>query len=243
VGTAAYAQLSLRGNMIAVFFDLDGTLFTGHIWQGLSLHHRTHKMQRPQLYAYVGFHMALWPLYLAGLITRERSWMAWARHMPWTLAGLTLAQGQRVFDWIWAEYVQPQLRQDVVGRLRQHQAQGHLVCLVSGTMEPLLGRIGEGLGLPATSAIGTRVEVRNGRYTGRAIEPTCMGRGKAERLDLFLAEHSDIDLRRSLAYADSATDLSVLEMVGHPNAAYPDEALAAIARQRNWPILGTVRER
>jgi HAD superfamily hydrolase (TIGR01490 family) len=229
--------------MIAAFFDLDGTLFTGHIWQGLSLHHRTRKIQRVQLYAYVSFHRALWPLYLAGLVSQERSWTAWARHMPWTLSGLTLAQGQRVFDWIWAEYVQPQLREDIVERLCQHRAPGHGVYLVSGTMEPLLGRIGQGLGLPPGCAIGTRVEVRNGRYTGRAIEPTCMGQGKAERLNLFLAEHADIDLTQSSAYADSVTDLGVLEMVGHPTVVYPDEELAAIALERDWSVLGTARER
>jgi len=223
--------------VIAAFFDLDGTLFTGHIWQGLSLHHRTHQMQRLQLYAYVGLHMAMWPLYLAGLMSRERSWAAWARHMAWTLAGLTMTEGQHVFDWMWTAYVQPQLREDIVGRLRQHQAQGHGTYLVSGTMEPLLGRIAQGLGLPATSAIGTRVEVRNGRYTGRAIEPTCMGQGKAERLKLFLAEHSDVDLAQSFAYADSITDLSMLEMVGHPTAVYPDEELAAIARERGWQVV------
>jgi HAD superfamily hydrolase (TIGR01490 family) len=229
--------------MIAAFFDLDGTLFTGHIWQGLSLHHRTRKMQRPQLYAYVGVHMAIWPLYTAGLLSRERLYLAWARHMPWTLAGLTLAQGQRVFDWIWAEYVEPLLRSDVLARLRQHCAQDHDVYLVSGTMEPLLARIAQGLSLPASSAIGTRAEVRWGRYTGRAIEPTCMGLGKARRLELFLSGHRDIDMAQSFAYADSVTDVSVLEMVGYPTVVYPDEELAAVGRERDWPRLGTVHER
>lgn len=232
----------MGGDMIAAFFDLDGTLFTGHIWQGLSLHHRTHKMQRPQLYAYVGLHMAAWPLFRAGLISRERSWAAWARHMPWTLAGLTLDRGQRVFDWVWAEYVRPQLRQDIVGKLRQHEAQDHAVYLVSGTMEPLLRRIAQGLGLAANCAIGTRVEVRSGRYTGRAVEPTCMGQGKADRLRLLLGEHRSIDLAESYAYADSITDLRLLEMVGHPTAVHPDQDLASVARQRGWSLLGTVRE-
>ncbi len=229
--------------MIAAFFDLDGTLFTGHVWQGLSLHHRTYKMQRLQLYAYVGLHMAVWPVYRAGLISREKSWSAWARHMPWTLAGLILDQGQRVFDWMWAEYVCPRLREDVVETLRQHQDQRHVVYLVSGTMEPLLARIAEGLHLAADSAIGTRVEVRGGRYTGRAIEPTCMGQGKVKRLRLLLADQPKIEVAKSYAYADSITDLPLLEMVGHPVAVYPDRELASVAHERGWPLLGTVRER
>lgn len=228
--------------MIAAFFDLDGTLFTGHIWQGLSLYLRTHKMQRSQLYIYLGFHMAIWPLYLAGLISQERAWIAWARHMSWTLAGLTLAEGQRAFDWIWAEYVRPKLREDMVEKLHEHQAQNHAVYLVSGTMEPLLGRIAQGLGLEPEAAVGTRIEVRNGRYTGRAIEPTCMGQGKVERLKLFLAEHPEIELAQSYAYADSITDLGFLEIVGYPIAAYPSEELATIARERGWPVLSASQE-
>jgi len=226
--------------MIPAFFDLDGTLFTGHIWQGLSLHHRTHQMQRLQLYVYICFHMAIWPLYRAGLMSRDRTWVAWARHMPWTLTGLTVSKGQRVFDWLWAEYIRPQLREDIVGELRQHRARGHAVYLVSGTMEPLLETIAQGLGLEPGAAIGTRIEVWKGRYTGRTIEPTCMGEGKAERLKLFLAAHSEIELAKGFAYADSITDLSVLEMVGHPIVVYPDEELAAIARQCRWQVMGTV---
>ncbi|MEA3345499.1 MAG: HAD-IB family hydrolase [Chloroflexota bacterium] len=228
--------------MIAAFFDLDGTLFTGHIWKGLSLHHRTSRMQLLQLYAFMGVHMAMWPLYLAGLISRERTWEAWARHMPWTLAGLTVERAREVFDWIWSEYVQPQLREEIVGRLRQHRAQGHGVYLLSGTMEPLLERIAQGLELEVENALGTRTEVRGGRYTGRATEPTCVGQGKVERLRIFLADHSEVDLTKSYAYADSITDLSVLETVGHPAAVYPDAGLAAIARERGWPLLGTVQK-
>jgi len=109
-------------------------------------------------------------------------------------------------------------------------------------MEPLLGRIAQGLGLAAGSAIGTRIEIRGGRYTGRVIEPTCMGRGKVERLRLHLVEHPEIDLAEGYAYADSFTDLRLLEMVGHPTVVYPDHELASVARQRGWPFLGIVRE-
>jgi HAD superfamily hydrolase (TIGR01490 family) len=229
--------------MIGAFFDLDGTLFTGHIWQGLSAHHRTFKTQRLQLCAYLSLHMPLWLLHRLGLVGRERSWAAWARHMPWMLAGLTLAQGQSVFDWIWVEYVRPRLRPDVVSRLRQHQEAGHAVYLVSGTMEPLLGRIAEGLGLAPASIAGTRIEVRAGHYSGRAIEPISMGRGKAERLALFLGRRPRIEMDHSFAYADSITDVSVLEMVGNPVAVYPDTDLAAVARQRGWSVLGAAQDR
>jgi phosphoserine phosphatase len=47
----------------------------------------------------------------------------------------------------------------------------------------------------------------------------------------------DVDLCASFAYADSISDLPLLEFVGHPVAVNPDEQLAALAQERKWPIL------
>ena len=39
-----------------------------------------------------------------------------------------------------------------------------------------------------------------------------------------------------MAYADSASDLPMLEAVGHPVAVNPEVKLAAIARRRGWHV-------
>jgi phosphoserine phosphatase len=41
----------------------------------------------------------------------------------------------------------------------------------------------------------------------------------------------------SYAYADSYTDLPLLERAGHAVAVYPDDELAAHARIRGWEIM------
>ena len=46
----------------------------------------------------------------------------------------------------------------------------------------------------------------------------------------------DIDLEASYAYSDSATDLPMLEVVGHPVAVNPDRELARVARDRGWEV-------
>ena len=43
-----------------------------------------------------------------------------------------------------------------------------------------------------------------------------------------------LDLQESVAYADSASDLPMLEAVGYPVAVNPEAKLAAIARRRGW---------
>ena len=57
------------------------------------------------------------------------------------------------------------------------------------------------------------------------------GPGKADAIRA-LAERTGIDLAESSAYSDSATDLPMLEAVGHPVAVNADRPLAQIARER-----------
>ncbi len=84
----------------------------------------------------------------------------------------------------------------------------------------------------------TDVEIKDGQFTGRVIPPACMGIEKDRQTRRYLqARGLAVDLASSFAYADSISDRALLEMVGHPVAAYPDPALAALARQQNWEIM------
>src|SRR5205814_7527926 len=51
-----------------------------------------------------------------------------------------------------------------------------------------------------------------------------------------IAEREGIDLAESWAYSDSATDLPMLEAVGHPVVVNPDRELARVARERGWDV-------
>ena len=46
-----------------------------------------------------------------------------------------------------------------------------------------------------------------------------------------------LDLGQCWAYSDSASDLPMLEAVGHPVAVNPDARLERVAGQRGWPIV------
>jgi phosphoserine phosphatase len=84
--------------------------------------------------------------------------------------------------------------------------------------------------------VATRLEVDGSRYTGNVDGELCYGREKAERVR-SLARGMDLDLSRSFAYSDSASDIPLLEMVGHPVAVNPDAALLAEASAWNWKVL------
>ncbi|HID87933.1 MAG TPA: HAD family hydrolase [Anaerolineae bacterium] len=223
--------------MIGAFFDLDGTLCTEHIWRALTQYPYPQRWRRLVVRFYLISHVLLWPLHRTGLLSKETFYRLWGQDMAWILAGLSPSEAEEVFHWIADQHILPSLRPDAMEILRHHQGEGHFVALVSGTFEELLTIIGRRMGVD--HVVGTRLEVRRGRYTGRLASSFCFGTEKAERLRGFLRENElGIDLAASFAYGDSAFDLPFLEMVGHPVAVHPDDELRATAVQRGWPVIG-----
>jgi HAD superfamily hydrolase (TIGR01490 family) len=223
--------------VIAALFDLDGTLYTGHIWQDLARHHWKARRHRRWVAAYLAWNMAPFPVYKLGMLSRTTYFQIWGETMGWMLRGWPLAEAQALFERLADEQVAPNVRPDILDRLVWHQEQGHLVALVSGTFAPLLEVIAQGLGVG--HAIGTPLEVKDGRYTGRILPPLCQGEGKPQRVRAYLAaQEVEIDWTASHAYADRDTDIPLLSMVGQAVAVYPDELLSAHARAESWAVIG-----
>jgi HAD superfamily hydrolase (TIGR01490 family) len=155
--------------------------------------------------------------------------------MGWTVRGWTPKEAGVAFAWIAEQYVQPLLRPDVMARVREHQAAGHRVIMVSGTLAPLLAAIGRQLGIEET--VGTPLLLRAGRYSGVSELPVCQGVNKVSRLEAYLGKRQAIRWSQSYAYADSGIDIPLLKRVGHPVAVYPDPQLAAHAQERGWEII------
>ena len=76
----------------------------------------------------------------------------------------------------------------------------------------------------------------DGVYTGRPTGLFIYGEGKARAIEQ-LAAREGIDLSQSYAYTDSASDLPMLRLVGHPVVVNPDRELLRIARQEGWEVL------
>jgi HAD superfamily hydrolase (TIGR01490 family) len=226
---------SEESSKIAAIFDLDGTLYTGHVTLGIAQHHRTNRVNLRQLYTYLAIHMPIWWIQRLGLISEITSRSIWTRNLGWTMRGLTIEEAEKAFAWLAEQYVVPRVRPDVINRLRDHQAAGHTVILVSGTFSPLLHEIGHRLEVVDT--VGTPMILEGGRYTGSSERPVCQGVHKVTRLEQHLDGREDILWSDSYAYADSYSDLPLLERVGHPVAVYPDSRLSSHAMSRGWEII------
>jgi HAD superfamily hydrolase (TIGR01490 family) len=136
-----------------------------------------------------------------------------------------------------AEDLLSEQREDVVELLRKHQSEGHMVVLVSGTFQPVLRIMAGRLGVQ--HFVGTPLEEKDGRYTGRLSAPMYFAGEKARQLKMYVERNGfDVDMTASYAYADRMYDRAFLEMVGHPVAVYPDEPLLAHAREKGWQVIG-----
>lgn len=222
--------------MIAALFDCDGTLYTAQFGRGLMQYAAEHGRRLSAL-AYYGSVMPRYLLYKLNLLGDEAFLRPTIANLAWLIKGLDEAASQAVFDWVVFEYLLPTVRSDVATRLRQHQAQEHVVVLVSGSLIPGLRRVADHLG--AVGVVGTQVEVRAGRYTGRIIPPVIIGKDKNHVTQAFFAERGiEVDWQSSYAYADSITDMGLFTLVGHPVAVYPEPKLRRYALAHNWEMIG-----
>jgi HAD superfamily hydrolase (TIGR01490 family) len=132
------------------------------------------------------------------------------------------------------------VRREARGLIDLHRDAGRDTYIVSASPVEIVADFAAALGM--TGGIGTVAEVVDGIYTGRLAEPFCYGDGKARAIEKMAAER-DYDLRLSYAYTDSASDLPMLEVVGHPVAVNPDRPLETVAFHRGWPVVEFSRTR
>jgi HAD superfamily hydrolase (TIGR01490 family) len=116
-------------------------------------------------------------------------------------------------------------------RVRAHRALGHRTLLITGALDFVIAPI-----RPLFDDIVCAVmEARDGRLTGHLTTLPPIGEARALVVADY-AEAHDLSLEESVAYADSASDLAMLEAVGFPVAVNPEARLAAIARRRGWHV-------
>lgn len=130
-----------------------------------------------------------------------------------------------------AAVIPPITYAEAVELIDEHRRHGRRVYLVSASPAEVIEPIARHLGVHDAVASRARIDAA-GRYTGE-MERYNYGPAKAAIL-AEVAARDGIDLAGSWAYTDSATDLPMLDAVGHPVAVNPDRALRRIAEERGW---------
>jgi putative phosphoserine phosphatase/1-acylglycerol-3-phosphate O-acyltransferase len=137
--------------------------------------------------------------------------------------------GQELYKKHLAKLIYPESR----ALIEAHQSKGHTVAVISSATPYQVEPAARDLGIEHIMC--TRLEVKDGMFTGGVERPTCFGPGKVDAAE-GLAARQGVDLQQSFFYSDSDDDLELLERVGIPRPLNPNRKLTSIAEQRGWPI-------
>ncbi|MGH8919635.1 MAG: HAD family hydrolase, partial [Actinomycetes bacterium] len=118
-----------------------------------------------------------------------------------------------------------------IRRVREHRERGHRTLLITGALDLVIDPIRPLFDDVVCASLGEH----RGRLDGELREAPPTGEARALIMADYAQAH-ELDLEQSVAYADSASDLPMLEAVGHPVAVNPETKLAAIARKRGWHV-------
>jgi HAD superfamily hydrolase (TIGR01490 family) len=213
----------------AAFFDLDRTLMAGSS----------------------GLHWAR-AAYRAGLVSRRQMASDGWANVKFRLRGSTdeeteavkerlgeFLEGRRVKDLERLGHqvlagVLPRLYERMLQTAYDHQDEGRPVYICTAATQDMAEILAHVLGFDG--AAGSKLEKRDGFYTGRFEGAFCYGEGKPVRMR-EIAERDGIDLATSWAYSDSASDLPMLRAVGHAVVVNPDPELGRVAVEEGWDVM------
>jgi HAD superfamily hydrolase (TIGR01490 family) len=213
----------------AAFFDLDRTLMAGSSglhWARAA--YRAGMVGRRQMASDA---LANIKFRLRGSTDQETE--AVKDRLGTFLAGKPVKDFERLGHQVLAG-VLPRLYERMLQTAYAHQDEGRPVYIVTAATQDMADILAQVLGFDG--AAGSKLEKRDGMYTGGFDGPFCYGSGKPIRMR-EIAERDGLDLATSWAYSDSASDLPMLRAVGHAVVVNPDPELAQVAKEEGWDVM------
>jgi HAD superfamily hydrolase (TIGR01490 family) len=224
---AAIERRTGRGDVLAVF-DVDGTLVeTNVVEYFLFMRLRAQPL-------------ADWPAFMAQMLREAPRWLylerrsraEFQRSFYREYNGLDYdvmkGLGREALDAVTLRRIYP----EGMRRIREHKRAGHRVLLLTGALDVVVEPLAELLDVEVDCA---HLLVEDGRLTGDLQSPPPAGEARGTLLEEYAARNG-IVLSESFAYADSLSDLPMLELCGTPVAVNPDARLSQVAGQRGWRI-------
>ncbi|MEM7338554.1 MAG: HAD-IB family hydrolase [Actinomycetota bacterium] len=164
---------------------------------------------------------------LLALDARDRT--DFLRHFYRRYDGASVADMDRLGKELLADHILTKAYPAALRRVREHRRLGHRTLLITGALDIVV----KPLGPLFDDVICAEMSVEDGAYTGELLNVPPTGEVRAQALRDY-ADANDFDLSESVAYADSSSDLPLLEAVGFPVAVNPETRLASLAIKRGW---------
>ena len=211
-----------------VIFDVDGTLVRGQS-QKLFI---DYLLKKRVISYFLYFKIYIWfALYRIGLVNNPKKIMESAYSF---LVGRKYNWTEKMVDDFFNKILKKEFFKKSVEILNNHKKKGREVVLVSNLPDILLSSFARYL--EVQKYFGTRLEVIDGKFTGRILGDIMYGANKAYIVNRnILNGHSST--YKIWIYADHLSDLPLLEIATFPFIVNPEKKLEKIAAKRNWGVL------
>jgi HAD superfamily hydrolase (TIGR01490 family) len=214
------------GTVIA-FFDLDHTLLDGangtiYVMQMV----REGLMERKVLLLVTWYSI----LYKLNRLPREAVYKKVLDEM----GRYSVLRMIEMMDTGFERFIVPRLYQGGVDIVDDHRGKGHLTVIATAAGEYIAERVRAQLG--ADDFIATPTPIKGDYMTSEVMGPMAFMEGKLDMARQYCAERG-AELSDCWFYSDSASDLPLLEAVGHPVMVNPQLKLRTATRGRRWPVL------
>jgi HAD superfamily hydrolase (TIGR01490 family) len=211
----------------AAFFDLDKTVIARASMVAFGRPFYRHGLITRRLMV-----RALWGQLVYLYLGADEARLARMRESVLALTkGWQQSQVRRIVREALTDVVTPIIYAEALELIEEHRVAGRRVFIVSASPSEIVEPLADHLEVDEAIASQARID-DEGCYTGE-MAFYAYGDNKAVAM-AEVAEREGIDLTESWAYSDSATDLPMLEAVGHPVVVNPDRELARVARERGW---------
>lgn len=108
--------------------------------------------------------------------------------------------------------IKPQIRTKALAEMELLRQEGYKILVVSASTSCYMGLLPQLM--PVDQVLATEMIYENGVFSGR-IGPNCKGEEKVRRISQYLNNlYQPADLRHSVAYGDSDSDVPMLHMTG-----------------------------
>ena len=183
-----------------VFSDIAGTIVTGNPWDYIREHDKYNKAQGQREI------MRFLPVYLGRklkLLSDTTFRNNWLKRVGAAFKGMSQETIKEIYTHTVTTAMRDNYRDDVLTRLREHQANGAKVILVSGMFVDLVEAFAAHVG--ADGAIGTKLHYNaNGITDGTIDGETCVGLRKPQFIERYLQQHHpDVSITDCYGYADN----------------------------------------
>ena len=219
------------------FLDLDGTLVRSNLAH-ISVHHQA---RRPSLAGRFGSLAALAASAPSLVALDKVSRSAFQEVLYRGFRGLSEDRLRYLGEHAAEHVLITHLRAGTRSLLDRLKRAGLEPVIVSGSLAHVVAPFCQRMGIEHFAS--NKLELGSDGYaTGRLVPPVFSGVRKAAWMREFChARGADTDACH--AYTDSAADLPMLAVVGHPCAVHPDRGLELEARAMQWPIIDLEADR